>query len=219
VLIARPKNDRLCRRHRSEDHALRMKTPRWIGLLDVEALRREAPLTFSIPRSDQRASLKVGDLVKLIFEAEPPSSTGLTAERMWVEVREVGDGRFVGSLDNQPSFIADLEPGATVRFGPEHVAAIYDSPLGLEIPYAKFALVTRDVFEDRRFPIEAHRVEPTAEDSSGWILIGPDGDAGDLRPVLVGDLIEWFRSLDSILDEPVGTRWAWNPERLEYVRR
>jgi hypothetical protein len=195
---------------------------RWVGLLDVEARRRTSPITFSIPRSDQRASLQVGALVKLIFEADPPSATGLTAERMWVEMREVRDGRFVGALDNEPSFIVDLEPGDAVHFGPEHVAAIYDSPSGLQIPFAKFALVTRDVFEDRRFPVEAYRVEPTAEDSSGWTLIGPEGDAGDtgdLRRVLVGDLIEWFRTLDSILDEPVGTRWTWNPERLEYERR
>lgn len=196
-----------------------MTASRWIGLQNVEESHRAAPITFSIPRSDQRASLQVGDLVKLIFEADPPASTGLTAERMWVEVREARDGRFVGSLDNRPAFIADLEPGATVHFGPEHVAAIYASASGLAIPYAHFARVTRDVFEERRFPIEAHRVEPTADDCSGWVLSGEGGDAGDLKRVLVRDLIEWFRILDTILDEPVGTRWVWSPERLEYVRR
>jgi hypothetical protein len=62
---------------------------RWIGLQNVETSHRRDPITFSIPRSDQREALKAGDLVKLIFQADPPSPAGLTAERMWVEVREV----------------------------------------------------------------------------------------------------------------------------------
>jgi hypothetical protein len=190
----------------------------WIGLQNVEMSHRRDPITFSIPRSDQRTALKLGDLVKLIFEADPPSAAGLTAERMWVEVREVHGRVFVGALDNQPSFIAGLQPGDAVRFGPEHVAALQSSPSGLVVPYRQLALITRDIAESEQFPIEARRLQPTADDSSGWILSSGKGDDGDLRPALVGDLVARFRILDSILDEPVGTAWRWNDERLEYIR-
>jgi hypothetical protein len=67
-----------------------MTKSRWVGLLNVEHSHRNAPRTFSIPRSDQRTQLKPGDLVKLVFEADPPSSTGLNAERMWVTVSAFG---------------------------------------------------------------------------------------------------------------------------------
>jgi Uncharacterized protein conserved in bacteria (DUF2314) len=191
---------------------------RWIGLQDVEAAHRRDPITFSIPRSDQREALKVGDLVKLIFEADPPSPAGLTAERMWVEVREVHGQAFVGSLDNQPSFISDLQPGAVVRFGPEHVATLHTSPTGLRVPYGQSASVSRDVAENGDFPVNARRLEPTAASSSGWILSGRHGEGRGLVSALVDDLIARFRILDSVLDEPVGTSWRWSSERLEYLR-
>jgi hypothetical protein len=196
-----------------------MAASRWVGLESVEERHRADPVTFSIPRSDQRASLQVGDLVKLIFTADPPSSAGLTAERMWVEVREVCEGRFVGALDNQPSFIADLEPGDAVHFGPEHVAALYASPSGLTVPYQLFAMVTRDVLDDGEFPVEAYRTSPEAGDSSGWVVVSGRGDRDALARILVQDLVARFRILDSILDEPVGTRWGWDRDRLEYVAR
>jgi hypothetical protein len=190
---------------------------RWVSLQNVEESHRADPVAFSIPRSDQRASLQVGNLVKLIFIADPPSPRGLTAERMWVAVQEVRDGRYVGSLDNQPSFIADLEPGDTVHFGPEHVAALYTSPTGLRVPYRQFAWVSRDLFDAGAFPIEAHRVQPETADSSGWVVLSTPDNRDALEPILVQELVARFRILDSILDEPVGTRWTWDADRLEYV--
>jgi hypothetical protein len=196
-----------------------MAVSRWAGLQNVETLHRADPVTFSIPRSDQRVSLQVGDLVKLIFTADPPSPAGLTAERMWVAVHDVSDGRFVGLLDNQPSFIADLKPGDAVHFGPEHVAALYTSPSGLRVPYRQFALVSRDLFDDGAFPVEAHRIPPETADSSGWVVLSTSGHRDALARILVQALVARFRILDSILDEPVGTRWAWDSDRLEYVAR
>lgn len=196
-----------------------MTQSRWVGLQNVEESHRADPISFSIPRSDQRTSLQVGHLVKLIFTADPPSARGLTAERMWVAVQEVRDGRFVGALDNQPSFITNLQPGDAVHFGPEHVAALYTSPSGLKVPYRQFALVSRDLFDDGQFPVEAHRVPPATDDSSGWVVLTRPGDRDPSVRILVQELVARFRILDSILDEPVGTRWGWDSDRLEYVAR
>ena len=55
---------------------------RWVSLQNVEESHRANPVAFSIPRSDQRASLQVGNLVKLIFIADPPSPKELTAEQI-----------------------------------------------------------------------------------------------------------------------------------------
>lgn len=142
-----------------------MTGPQWVGLQNVEASHREAPRTFSIPRSDQRSRLNVGDLVKLVFEADRPSAKGFTAERMWVEVREIRPSGFVGALDSQPSFISNLQPGDQVEFGPEHVAALRSSASGLELPFGQFALVSRDVAEGESWPAEAYRQVAAAVDS------------------------------------------------------
>lgn len=67
-----------------------MTAPKWIGLQDVVAAYRAAPRTYSIPRADQRSRLRVGDVVKLDFEADRPALDGSTAERMSVEAAMCG---------------------------------------------------------------------------------------------------------------------------------
>ena len=197
-----------------------MTEARWVGLDDVEEAHRRAPRTFSIPRSDQRSALKVGDMVKLVFLADRPSSEGHTAERMWVEVTEVGDGTYVGALDNQPTFLSGLNPGDSVTFEARHVAAQWRSPSGLDVPYQQTARVSRAVVEAERWPAWAERT-PTADSSwSGWTILaeGEVTSGADLLSLRVDELVRRFRILDSVLDEPYGTRWRWDSERLEYVQ-
>jgi hypothetical protein len=194
-----------------------MAPPLWVGLQDVEASHREAPRTFSIPRSDQRSGLKPGDVVKLIFKADRPSERGFTAERMWVQVLEAGSSGYVGALDNQPSFLSNLEPGDRVPFGPQHVAALQSSTSGLDLPLQQFALVSRSIAEAGAWPVEAQRHPADTPESSGWVVRCEGPEASDVIRILVGDLIRQFRVLDSVLDEPVGTKWVWNTDRVEYV--
>lgn len=203
---------------RRKEGADGMQQPRWTGLKDVEAAHREAPRTFSIPRSDQRRSLRPGDVAKLVFEADRPSDRGFTAERMWVEVREVRPGGYAGELSNHPSFLAGLEPGARVTFGPQHVAALEVSPSGLDLPYGLHARVSPEIARDEGWPMAAVRHPPAGIDSSGWIVLAHDESDRELVPMLVDDLLYQYPVLDSILDEPVGTSWRWDDEALEYVR-
>lgn len=74
--------------------------------------------SFKIPSREARELLCVGDLAKLIFIGSPDSN----GERMWVEIDRVKDGRYRGCLRNRPVIIHDLEEGASIEFGPEHVA-------------------------------------------------------------------------------------------------
>jgi hypothetical protein len=203
---------------RRKEEAGGMQQPKWTGLTDVEAVHREAPRTFSIPRSDQRRSLRPGDVVKLVFEADRPSDRGFTAERMWVEVREVRPDGYVGELSNRPSFLAGLEPGARVTFGPQHVAALEVSPSGLDLPYGLHARVSPEIARGEGWPMAAIRHPADDPGSSGWEIVAREDPGGELVPMLVDDLLQQYRVLDTILDEPVGTSWRWYDEAMEYVR-
>jgi hypothetical protein len=194
-----------------------MTESRWVRLQNVELSHRRSPISFSIPRSEQRKNLNLGDLVKLVFEADHPSPTGLTAERMWVEVRAIQGSTFVGALDNTPSFLSNLQPGDLITFGPEHVAALQFSPSGLDLPHGLTAVASADLFAGRAFPTAAYREPPSDTNSSGWVILSDAGAGVGLVPRQVNDLIASFRILDSILDEPVGTRWRWDSESLEYI--
>ncbi len=90
---------------------------------------RRAPRTFSIPTAEERSTLAVGSLVKLIFLILGRDETGspyVQGERMWVVLEEVRDGpEYRGTLESQPSTAGAIQRGARVRFGPEHVADVF----------------------------------------------------------------------------------------------
>ena len=97
-------------------------------LEDGEALHREAPETFWLPDRQQRESLQLGDLVKLIFrisvgnEEEP-----VAVERMWVLVRGRIATQYLGVLDNDPYAIEEndeLWSGVELPFAARHVIDI-----------------------------------------------------------------------------------------------
>lgn len=97
-------------------------------LVSGEARHAESPDTFEIPSSAERASLRPGLAVKLIFEIEREAA-GATVERMWVTVTQCNGDGYLGVLENQPRSIATdedcyLGKGCEVPFLPMHVIAI-----------------------------------------------------------------------------------------------
>ncbi|SIT56316.1 conserved hypothetical protein [Mesorhizobium prunaredense] len=91
------------------------------------------PDTFHIPEEAQRRNLKVGDVVKVMFEYAYPDEWDIEermeGERMWVKIVAIKGPYFVATLDNTPICTADwheLEWGSEVVFLPEHVIEIAD---------------------------------------------------------------------------------------------
>ena len=93
-----------------------------------EEYHAAAPSTFQIPALVARQSLRPGDLVKLIFEIHVDKDDGpYRVERMWVIVREVVAGGYLGILDNDPYCINENDEfwsGIELPFEPHHVIAI-----------------------------------------------------------------------------------------------
>ena len=90
---------------------------------DGEEIHREAPDTFWIPDPAERASLRPGQIVKLIFRVELEDEVHV--ERMWVKVKEQTPSGYIGELDNDPYCTTELCAGAVVFFEPRHVIDIY----------------------------------------------------------------------------------------------
>ena len=84
----------------------------------------EAPDTFEIPPPHIRASIKVGEVAKLLFWLR--GDDGPVCERMWVEVIEETENGYIGQLTNEPRTPGVIEPGTLVAFTPDHVAAVWD---------------------------------------------------------------------------------------------
>lgn len=84
--------------------------------------RERAESSFAIPSRQIRAALSPGNFARLVFVIDPPHPSGITGERIWVEVTHRLGDRYRGRLYNQPQFVGDIRHGEIVDFGPEHVA-------------------------------------------------------------------------------------------------
>jgi hypothetical protein len=189
-------------------------------LENVEARHREEPRAYSIPRLEERRALVPGQLVKLVFVVDPPIGE-FDGERMWVEVLEGAGGRFVGALDNDPELVGGLERGDRVPFSVEHVAAIFVEPGWID-PTAP-AIVSRRVIEDDAWPGRLVQQGPTAAYSGWQIFVGDEppnylaqADNAWLCPL--GELVERFPVLDSVLGEDAPGEWRWDADAAEYRR-
>ena len=87
-------------------------------------LNKEYPDTFKILSKKEIDSLKVNDLVKLIF-VEKNGSPETIPERMWVKIIEINKDNFVGILDNKPYYIESIKYGDEIVFKVENIIDIY----------------------------------------------------------------------------------------------
>ncbi len=96
---------------------------------DGEDRHRESPDTFYLPPADVRSSLLPGQIVKLIFRIELEDNDQVRTqevERMWVIVRiPLTDGKYVGTLDNDPQCTEGIKSGMKVVFEPRHVIQLH----------------------------------------------------------------------------------------------
>jgi len=101
-------------------------------LESAEVRHAASPDTFRIPDRALRDSLRVGQLVQLLFQIQALDDDGnreVNVERMWVEIDGRVDSLYVGSLRNQPASIEagqGLDFKSKVAFRAEHVIDIRD---------------------------------------------------------------------------------------------
>lgn len=196
------------------------------GLLDAEAQHEAFPDTFPIPTAEERARLRTGDMVKLVFVLDPPPASGPNAERMWVEVRGAEpDGSYDGWLTNRPVVIAGLAPSALVAFEPRHVAGIALRKEDVTFDVALRAVVSNRAIQLHGPPGWAGYDEPLDETDSGWSVtagdehddyFGADGAANTVA-MTVGELVQRFPALVEVFQAGEG-EWVYRPDHRRYVR-
>ncbi|MEI0747622.1 DUF2314 domain-containing protein [Brachyspira pulli] len=87
-------------------------------------LNKEYPDTFEIHSKKEIESLKVNDLVKLIFVEENDNPETMP-ERMWVKIIKINKDNFIGILDNDPYYIESVKYGDEIVFKIENIIDIY----------------------------------------------------------------------------------------------
>jgi hypothetical protein len=87
-------------------------------LLSGTELNKLHPNTFHIPLPDDKAAIRAGDFVKLIFDG------GDTTERMWVRVTAITAEGLTGELADEPFSLDCIRFGDAVKFAYHHIVAV-----------------------------------------------------------------------------------------------
>ena len=127
------------------------------GLEDASMIQLEAEYTFYRPSKTVMQQLKVGNLVKLIFNLKPETAELRqgrlpSAERMWVIITERRRDNFKGTLDNNPHFIKDLKYKDVIEFETKHIIQtdIEETNSDIVEKYARFCIVSNMILKERK---------------------------------------------------------------------
>ncbi|MEP5939019.1 MAG: DUF2185 domain-containing protein [Erythrobacter sp.] len=207
--------------------------PDGISLRDPRPVVKEAPYTFFVPPAEHLAELRPGDLIKAIFSDR---DGGHAAERMWVTIERVLDDHFVGTLDNEPDDMQNLEEGDPVTVHKTHVIALLTGD-NRDLPdvdrpreYWQRCMVDQCVLDGRSLVDYLYRELPDLtqdgddEPDSGWRLRGTDegiaeDEAADQGPqyVALGAVLNRDDRWLPLIDEPAGNAWHWNEEQRSFL--
>lgn len=200
------------------------------SLDDAEVIAKAAKYTFYKPSERLINQLQKGNLVKLIFRFKNEFSEQASAERMWVEITAINDGRFTGTLANDPYYIKDLKHKDVLEFEARHIIQVYD----LDEPEPHFTekfihrcMATHKVLYENAKIKWLYREESEGElqngiFDTGWrIMAGDETDEyletpGNVQFVSLGAVLNIDDSFVDLLDEPVGSAFGWDENLGKY---
>ena len=189
------------------------------SLEDVQAKHQKNPRHFLIPSQEEINQLKMGDQVRLIFVLDTVLENGCRAERMWVELTEIRDGKFKGRLTNQPAYITSIQLGDELDFAREHIASLMVPQLNLDTQ--KGGLITKDCFLRREINWAIHD-EPHHPQDSGWqFFTGYESqedldDPSKITIISLEDALEMEPLLETVLDKN-GEAYVYQAEQNAFV--
>lgn len=103
-----------------------MKLNGKLVFVDAQEMHQKFPKTFDAPGKEELAAIKVGDCVKI----------AIRSERFWVLVTELGDGKIIGTVNNDLVFTVEhgLSYLDEVELEPKNVYDIWVFDESEEIP-------------------------------------------------------------------------------------
>ncbi len=189
------------------------------SLEDVQAKHQKNPRHFLIPSQEEINQLKMGDQVRLIFVLDTVLENGCRAERMWVELTEIRDGKFKGRLTNQPAYITSIQLGDELDFAREHIASLMVPQLNLDTQ--KGAMITKDCFLRREINWAVHDLPHNPQDSGWQFFTGYESqeDLDDPSKIAIISLeaaLDIEPLLETVLDKD-GEAYVYQAEKNAFV--
>lgn len=181
-------------------------------LRDAEVIAEAFPYTFYKPSHKAIALLQAGNLVKLIFEFSTSDANTPSAERMWVKITDINNGKFSGCLDNMPVHIKDLTLGDKIEFSTCHIidTDIKDPVPSIIDKYTLHCIVTDNILSEGRQTGYLYRETSKDSEDSGWRFTAGDETEDYMRNtenahyVSIGTVLNKDDSILPLLEREAG---------------
>jgi len=187
-------------------------------LENIPERAKENPRQFLKPTAAELDNLKVGDPVRLFFIFNFKTADGCHAERMWIEISEIDNDNFKGSLTNQPVYIKDIQVGDEVEFTRDNIATIIVKP---KFDETKKAIITKKALHKRQINWVMRSKLNNPQDS-GWRFFHGDEDQDYLDDpnnstiVTLESVLQFEPKLENVLPSN-GSAFDWDDESGEFV--
>jgi hypothetical protein len=184
-------------------------------LADSEEWAKKNKYTFYKPSKMITNQLKVKDAVMLQFDFKSIRSG---YERMWVEITDIDNKKFIGKLGNMPLHIHELNPGDTIKFDHKHIIGhnLNVTEPNLIDKYSLECYVSNQVFKEGARIDLLFREESEDVEISGWAFLSgnePEGyfkDENNVTFMKLGDVLAKDDSFIELLDSKIGSRFGRN---------
>lgn len=198
--------------------------PSW-HLENADEIAAEKKYTFFKSPRETIALVTPGEVVKLIFVFESEDPEAPRAERMWVLVDTIEpNGKFIGRLNNHPSWIKDLKLDDEVTFDATNIINTeHDDDDNLVERYIKRCYVTNRILKDGARVGYLYRETPDNERDSGWRFTANDesdeymDDSKNTAFVSIGAVLSKDDSFIHLLDSPEGSEFAFDVRTQSFV--
>ena len=205
---------------------------------DPRPTKAESPYTFYLPDEDRLRAIEIEDSVKIILRSIP-QGIEYDAERMWINVTDVDGEDLIGTLDNHPFDMPQLQAGDVIKFKLWNIIDYkwknsekenqFDTPPSIQ--KWERCLVDKCIL-NRNVPVDyLYKEEPdmTQEGDkypdSGWRIRGDvdlmtdeEYDNDDATYIALGKVLNADDSWLHLIEEPIGSRFFKNKETGEFIR-
>jgi hypothetical protein len=208
-------------------------------VMDPRPCATSAPYTYFLPDLELLRAIGVGDHVKAVIGAVPPSEK-FDEERMWIRINSVEVDWLEGELDSEPQDMPSLPRGSTILLPRSYaIDAIINDPLraaslSTKPPRREYwdrCLVDQAILDGDLTVEYIYREAPDmATDGdkfpdSGWRIRGDTrGNLGDqignreVAYVALGAVLNSDDSWLHLIDEPIGARFEKDYGKGKFVQ-
>ena len=191
-------------------------------LLSGLAQHHKTPETFDMPSEEYRRNIKKGTLVKLPFEISVPVDDeygDISAERMWVKLKNKSGPYYIGTLDSIPVCTDEqdfIDHGQNVIFLPEHVIDILHEKEVSDRPSEEGIPFIDNIAAAKILLTEINKIESTFASYVGAGRVLDDSIDGDRIDIYLANVINGQHKYRYIHNQDHDLKEKWN-QILEHL--